>query len=76
MNHRINELLNAAGFVRYSPEENPATPIDWSCNYSKEMEKFAELIVKDVLRVVAAHTLSNDSAMDVFVNLKRLYEDE
>ncbi len=39
-------------------------------------ERFADLIVKDIMQVVAAHALSNDSAIEVFANLKRLYEKE
>ena len=43
--------------------------------YDKQaVEKFAELIYKDIITVVAAHALSNDSAIDVFKNLKRIYE--
>lgn len=37
-------------------------------------EKFAALIVKDIMTTVAAHTLGGESALDVFVNLKRIYE--
>ena len=37
-------------------------------------QKFAELIYKDIITVVAAQALSNESALDVFKNLKRLYE--
>lgn len=47
MNKRIQELADEAGFVRFSPQEDPHTPIDWSSDYSSELEKFAELIVKE-----------------------------
>ena len=40
----------------------------------QELERFAQLIYKDISTVVAAHALSNDSALDVFKNLKRIYE--
>lgn len=49
MNNRIKELVDLAGFVRFSPEEDPYTPIDWSSDYSLELEKFAELIVKECM---------------------------
>lgn len=38
-------------------------------------EKFAELIYKDIMTVVAAHVLLNESALDVYKNLKRIYEE-
>ena len=38
-------------------------------------QKFAELFYKDIMCVVAAHALSNDSALDVLTNLTKLYED-
>ena len=37
-------------------------------------DKFAEYIYKDIMTVVAAQALSNESALDVFVNLQRIYE--
>lgn len=36
--------------------------------------RFAELIYNDIITVVAAQALSNHSALDVFKNLKRIYE--
>lgn len=39
-----------------------------------EVEKFAESIYKDIITVVAAQALLNESALDVFKNLKRIYE--
>ena len=36
--------------------------------------KFAQLIYQDIITVVAAQALSNHSALDVFKNLKRIYE--
>jgi hypothetical protein len=47
VNKRIKELTEQAGFVRFSPEEDPHTPIDWSSDYTYELEKFAELIVRE-----------------------------
>lgn len=56
MNERLRELADQAGFIRFSPEEDPRTPIDWSSDYEHELKRFAELIVlesanflKDVL---------------------------
>lgn len=39
-----------------------------------DTKKFAELIYKDIITVVAAQALLNESALDVFKNLKRIYE--
>jgi hypothetical protein len=47
MNERIKALTEQAGFIRFSPEEDPDTPIDWSSDYTSELEKFAELIVRE-----------------------------
>ena len=49
MNPRIKELAEKSGFMMWSDE--PWKPegaiVDWSCNYDSELEKFAELIVKE-----------------------------
>lgn len=45
MNKKLDKLIDEAGFVRFTAEENPGRPIDWSSNYDKELEKLAELIV-------------------------------
>jgi len=36
--------------------------------------KFAELIYKDIISVVAAQALLGESALDVFKNLQNIYE--
>ena len=50
-NEKLNRLIDEAGFVRFSTEENPETPIDWSSDYSVELEKFAELIVRECIEI-------------------------
>ena len=48
MNERIRELAKQAGFCMWDDEEwNPGDIIDWSNSYDKELEKFAELIVRE-----------------------------
>lgn len=37
------------------------------------LNKFAESIYKDIMTVIAAHVLLNESALDVYKNLKRIY---
>ena len=53
MNERIKELVEHAGFIRFSPDKDPYTPIDWSCDYTEELEKFAELIVRECVGVIS-----------------------
>lgn len=64
MNKQTKKLAEQAGF--HLDEYSEPT--------QRKVEKLSELIVKDILRVVAAHALNGDGAVDVFVNLKRLYE--
>jgi len=48
MNKQIKELTKRAGFVLWKNEAwNPGDTVDWSCRYDDELEKFAELIVKE-----------------------------
>ena len=49
MNNQIRELAEQAGFVLWNDEDwKPESQvIDWSSVYDKELEKFAELIVKE-----------------------------
>lgn len=65
MNERIRELAKQAG---YTP-----LPEDLQEVF---LQKFAELLYKDIITVVAAHALSHESAMNVFLSLKRIYEEE
>ena len=47
MNERIKELARQADFCMWADEPwNPGDVIDWGARYDKELEKFAELIVK------------------------------
>ncbi len=71
MNERIKDLAEKAGFITFSPEEDPHTPIDWSCDYSSELEKFAELIVEECakeqhIRFCKEGDVSWDVLMDHF----------
>ena len=48
MNEQIKKLANQAGFVLWKNESwNPGDTVDWSCRYDDELEKFAELIVRE-----------------------------
>jgi len=52
MNERIKELADEAGFVLWAAESwNPGDVIDWSCRYDTEFKKFAELIIRECMRM-------------------------
>jgi len=54
MNERIIKLAEQAGFVAWTDEDwKPLDAvIDWSSDYDKELEKFAELIVRECIEVI------------------------
>ena len=60
MNNHFKHLADMAGFIRFSPEEDPHTPIDWSCDYSVELEKFAELIVQECIKACQSRVGNSD----------------
>ena len=49
MNERIRFLAEKAGFIFWGSEEwkPEGAVIDWSCDYSKEFEAFAELLIRE-----------------------------
>ena len=51
MNDQIQALSKQAGFIHFASDEDCDTPIDWSCDYTEELEKFAELIVQECIRL-------------------------
>jgi hypothetical protein len=65
MNEKIKQLAEKAGF--YLWENEPWKPegavVDWSCDYDSELEKFAELIIRECANV--AHTCIDDEWFDV-----------
>lgn len=65
MNERIRELAEQAGFVMWSDcDWKPEGEVfDWSCNYDDELEKFAELIVRECANhcdLLLAHKMSSE----------------
>ena len=58
-NELFNRLVDNAGFIKFTSEEDPDTPIDWSCDYTEELKKFADLIIKECTSQVALVGLSN-----------------
>lgn len=67
MHPSILELAKQAGLKKeHGADREYIGDFDWRL--------FSDLMVKDIMVVVAAHALSGDSAVDVFANLKRIYE--
>ena len=63
----IERLITESGFIRFTSEENPKTPIDWSCDYTRELERFAELIVRECAEVAGCNGhVSGFSLGDLF----------
>ena len=78
MNPHFKELYRRAHGTRtYDGDPiydgNPPT-VYWQGEASAA--RFAQLIYKDIITVVAAQALSGDSALDVFINLERIYNAE
>jgi hypothetical protein len=46
---KLSELIDKAGFIRFAEDEDPNTPVDWSCDYSNEIEKLVEITVRECL---------------------------
>jgi len=56
MNERIKKLAEQAEFCMWKDEPwNPGDVIDWSARYDKELEKFAELIVRECAEVAGCN---------------------
>jgi hypothetical protein len=53
MNANFTKLIDRAGFIKFTAEEDPEMPVDWSCDYTEELEKFAQLIVKECMDIVS-----------------------
>jgi hypothetical protein len=64
MNKRINRLIDQAGFIKFTVEEDPETPIDWSCDYTEELNKFAELIIDECVNICISNR-HDDSAFHI-----------
>jgi hypothetical protein len=70
MNEHIKDIAREAGFYFYTKEEDESQPIDWSCDYSDELDKFYNIAiteeriraVKIVLKILESmHNCSNGS---------------
>ena len=71
MNDKIRELAEQAGFMIWKDEEwNPGDVIDWGSRYDNELEKFAQLIVRECANIVTSldqHEGAGDSATAEYI---------
>ena len=53
MNPKIKELAEQAGFMMWGDEawKPHGAVVDWASQYDRELEKFAELIVKECAEI-------------------------
>jgi hypothetical protein len=52
MNKKYIELAERAGFSLWGKESwNPGDVIDWSARYDKELESFADMIVRECAEI-------------------------
>ena len=71
MNEKIKKLAQEAGFALWADESwNPGEIVDWSTSYDDELNKFAELIVKECANI-CYHTTTDDGE---FHAMNLLYE--
>ena len=74
MNERIKELMLQAFQENYGDPITPGAREKAVQLVEGWGEKFAKLIVDDILTTLAAHGLSNDSALTAFANITRIYK--
>lgn len=71
MNKKLQELADQAGFIFWTEEEDwgpgPGN-IDWSADYAVELEKFAELIVRECARCITQPSIQAAPPHDIAVN--------
>jgi hypothetical protein len=60
MNERIRELAEQAGGIRYNDDNEEMTPM----LIDKQLEKFAELIVKECIKIVGHTPMKQDRSWD------------
>ena len=82
MNERIKELLTQAEFCFWDDEEWGPGPgyIDWNADYTKEMNCFIDLLLKDVLNlcgdeILSQRYLDNEQGQDAIHTLKSRIQD-
>ena len=67
MNDEFHKLVAQAGFELWADEDwRPKNAlVDWSCNYDKELQRFAQLIVRECARVSLRLSHRDDDMGDI-----------
>ncbi len=62
MNERIKQLAEQAEFNLWNNEawKPEGQVVDWSIDYDKELEKFAQLIVEECCKVLQSEVIQHD----------------
>lgn len=58
MNSAWKDLAEEAGFIRFKPDEDPWTPIDWSCDYTLELEVYSKLLIQKCIDICMKNQFS------------------
>lgn len=64
-------LTEEAGFTRFSPDEDPQTPIDWSCDYTQELQRLTELVIRECIGVVDTAVTHREPASTYTAKIKQ-----
>jgi hypothetical protein len=48
---KIDKLIDKAGFIRFSEEEDSEMPIDWSSDYTSEIQTLVHLVVSECINI-------------------------
>jgi hypothetical protein len=82
MNEYIKDIAREAGFCFYTKEEDENEPLDWSCDYSDDLQKFYNIAiteerirtVKIVLKMLESmHNCSNGNH-NYYMHLSKIIE--
>jgi len=74
MNERIKQLAEQAGFMMWGDEAwNPGDVIDWAARYDDELEKFAELIVRECIDICEKGTATQTTSGGAAILIKQRF---
>lgn len=74
MNERIKQLAEQAGFTMWGDEAwNPGDVIDWAARYDDELEKFAELIVRECIDICEKGTATQTTSGGAAILIKQRF---
>ena len=73
MQDNIKLLAQQSGFCFYTAEEDPAEPIDWSCDYEQEFKDFAVALQKEIKQQTINDVINLVLEMDAIANDRHNY---